>query len=79
MKTLNGLAAEYEASIRDIEQIVIKTRAEMHEAKKMRNTDEMKRLGAKLAVLYEEIRDMRIVSQKLRTYYDDETLFQEAI
>ena len=79
MKTLNGLAVEYEASINEIEQIVIKTRAQLQDAKKMRNTDEIKRLGAKLAVLYEEIRDMRIVSQKLRTYYDEETLFQEAI
>ena len=79
MKTLNGLAVEYEASINEIDQLVIKTRAQLQDAKKMRNTDEIKRLGTKLAVLYEEIRDMRIVSQKLRTYYDEETLFQESI
>ena len=79
MKTLSELADEYNSSIRDIEDIVRKTRAAMHEAVKKHNTDESKKLGAKLAVLYEEIRDMRIVSQKLRTYYDDETKFQEAI
>ncbi len=79
MKTLTELSDEYEASIRDAEEIVIKTRAEMHEARKKRNINEVKRLGSKLAVLYEEIRDMRIVSRKLRTYYDEETLFQEAI
>ncbi len=79
MKTLRELACEYENSINAIEEVVRKTRTAMNDAKKSRNIDEIKRLGAKLAVLYEEIRDMRIVSQKLRTYYDDETLFQEAI
>lgn len=79
MKTLIELAEEYENSIRDIEEIVRKTRTAMKEAGKIHNFDEVKKLGAKLAVLYEEIRDMRIVSQKLRTYYDEETLFQEAI
>jgi CHASE3 domain sensor protein len=79
MKTLSELASEYEKSIDAIEEIVRETRAAMNDAKKKHNIDEIKSLGAKLTILYEEIRDMRIVSQKLRTYYDDETLFQEAI
>lgn len=79
MKTLNELADEYDSSIREIEEIVRKTRTAMSEAKKIHNIDEIKQLGAKLAILYEEIRDMRIVSQKLRTYYDEKTQFQEAI
>ncbi len=79
MKTLSQLAEEYEASIKNAEEIVLKTRAAMHAAKKSGSIDEVKRLGTKLAVLYEEIRDMRMISRKLRTYYDEETLFQEAI
>lgn len=79
MKTLTQLSEEYEASIRDAEEVVLKIREEMLEAKRKRNADEVKMLGAKLTVLYEEIRDMRMISRKLRTYYDEETLFQEAI
>lgn len=79
MKTLTQLSEEYEASIRDAEAVVLKIREEMLEAKRKRNADEVKMLGAKLTVLYEEIRDMRMISRKLRTYYDEETLFQEAI
>lgn len=79
MKTLTELSEEYEASIRDAEAVVKKTREAMLEAKKKRNPDEVKMLGAKLTVLYEEIRDMKMISRKLKTYYDEETLFQEAI
>ena len=79
MKTLTQLSEEYEASIRDAEAVVLKIREEMLEAKRKRNADQVKMLGAKLTVLYEEIRDMRMISRKLRTYYDEETLFQEAI
>ena len=79
MKTLTQLSEEYESSIRDAEAVVLKIREEMLEAKRKRNADEVKMLGAKLTVLYEEIRDMRMISRKLRTYYDEETLFQEAI
>lgn len=79
MKTLTQLSEEYEASIRDAEAVVLRIREEMLEAKRKRNADEVKMLGAKLTVLYEEIRDMRMISRKLRTYYDEETLFQEAI
>jgi len=79
MKTLTELSEEYEASIRDAEAVVKKTREAILEAKKKRNADEVKMLGAKLTVLYEEIRDMKMISRKLKTYYDEETLFQEAI
>lgn len=79
MKTLAQLAEEYESSIALVEDIVRKTRAEMKTAKKERDTDAIKRLSSKLAMLYEEIRDMRIISQQLNHYYDDEYKLQEAV
>ena len=79
MKSLIQLAGEYDESIRAIEEIVTKTRAEFRKARLECDTDEVRRLSAKLAVLYEEIRDMKIVSQQLREYYSDEEKIQEAV
>ncbi len=79
MKSLGQLADEYSASIEGIEEIVRKTRAEMKKARQNFDSDEVRRLSAKLAVLYEEIRDMKIISQKLRDYYTDEEKLQEAV
>ena len=79
MKTLPQLADDYLSSIKLIEDIAENTRKELAAAKKKCNVDEITRLGTKLAVLYEEIRDMRIISEKLRHYYDEESKYQEAV
>lgn len=79
MKSLIQLAGEYDESIQAIEEIVKKTRAEFRKARFECDSDEVRRLSAKLAVLYEEIRDMKIISQKLREYYTDEEKIQEAV
>lgn len=79
MKTLEQLADEYDESVKGIEEIVIATRAQMRKARLQYNNDEVKRLASKLAVLYEEIRDMRIISEQLRNYYTEEEKLQEAV
>ncbi len=79
MSTLSQLAGEYDDSIALTEQIVKKTREELRKARRECDSDKVKSLSSKLAVLYEEIRDMRIISQKLRDYYNDEEKIQEAV
>lgn len=79
MNTLSQLAGEYDDSIALTEQIVKKTREELKIARREYDSDKVRCLSAKLAVLYEEIRDMKIISQKLRDYYNDEEKLQEAV
>ena len=79
MNSLRQLACEYDEAILMIEDIVKKTRTEMKKARQNYDSDEVRRLSSKLAVLYEEIRDMKIISEKLRDYYADEKNLQEAV
>lgn len=79
MKTLAQLADEYDEAVKGIEEIVVETRARMRKARQQYNNDEVKMLASKLAVLYEEIRDMRIISEQLRNYYTEEKKLQEAV
>ncbi len=70
-KSLEQLATEYDESIKMLEACIPAIRKERRQAIAESNADEAKRLSAKLAVMYEEIRDMRIVSESLKNYYDN--------
>ena len=68
-QSLKELADEYAASIDGVREIVLKTKTEMKKAKISGNEDKYRLLLRKLAICYEEIRDMKIVEDTLRGYY----------
>lgn len=71
-KSLYELALDYDESIKNIQQIVVSVKKQIKEAENKHDSYEVYSLGKKLEMLYEEIRDMKIVSEKLKTYYEDE-------
>lgn len=76
-KTLYELSLEYDQSIRLTEDIIKKTLAERKNAVAQGDTDKVMYLSAKLKALYEEKRDMKIISEKLKKYYDTEDIHFE--
>lgn len=76
-KTLYELSLEYDQSIRLTEDIIKKTLAERKNAVAEGDMDKVMYLSAKLKALYEEKRDMKIISEKLKKYYDTEDIHFE--
>lgn len=74
-KSLYELALEYDESVKGIEDIVASERKKMQEAKIKNDSFEVYTISRKLEMLYEEIRDMKLISKKLKSYYDKETFF----
>lgn len=74
-KSLYELALEYDESVKGIEDIVASERKKMQEAKIKNDSFEVYTISRKLEMLYEEIRDMKLISKKLKSYYDHETFF----
>ncbi len=71
-KSLYELALDYDESIKNIQQIVVSVRKQIKDAESKHDSFEVYSLSRKLEMLYEEIRDMKIVSEKLKKYYIDE-------
>ncbi|MBQ8209918.1 MAG: hypothetical protein IJZ35_04990 [Clostridia bacterium] len=65
------MAKEYEQSIELLSGCIPDIRAQRKKAALEGDKDRFRLLSKKLAVVYEEIRDMRIVAETLRHYYDD--------
>lgn len=70
-KSLVELAKEYERSIELLSECIPDIRAEYKKAVLAGDSEKAKTLARKLTVVYEEIRDMRIVAHSLKHYYDD--------
>lgn len=70
-KTLVQLAAEYEESIKAMQECVLDIKRERIQASLEGDSDKIKKLSAKLLVVYEEIRDMKLVAETLKHYYDN--------
>lgn len=70
--SLYSLAEEYDEAIKKTKAITDKTRLEMKQAQTDRNEDKCRLLKRKLEVCYEEIRDMRIISDTLKNYYKND-------
>lgn len=78
-KSLYELALEYDESIKSVREIVASVRKDIREAEKRNDSYEVYSLSKKLEMLYEQIRDMKIVSEKLKTYYDEDKEKQESV
>lgn len=78
-KSLYELALEYDESIKSVQEIVASVRKDIKEAEKRKDSYEVYSLSKKLEMLYEQIRDMKIVSEKLKTYYDEDKEKQESV
>lgn len=76
-KSLYELAQEYETSISAMIECADKVKKEKRQARLDGDTDAFKLLSAKLFVIYEEIRDMKIVAENLKHYYDTEQVSGE--
>lgn len=76
-KSLYELAQEYEKSISAMNECADKIKKEKRQARIAGDTDAFKLLSAKLFVIYEEIRDMKIVAENLKHYYDTEQVSGE--
>lgn len=77
-KSLYELALEYDESIKNIQRIVVSVRKQIKNAEAKHDSYEVYSLSKKLEMLYEEIRDMKIVSEKLKNYYKDEKSEEDA-
>lgn len=77
-KSLYELALDYDESIKNIQQIVVSVRKQIKDAEMKHDSYEVYSLSKKLEMLYEEIRDMKIVSEKLKAYYKDEKSREDA-
>lgn len=73
-KSLCELAAEYDQSIAAMLECVQKIKNERRQARQEGDADRLKMLSSKLYTVYEEIRDMKIVAETLRNYYNDESI-----
>lgn len=71
-KSLYELALEYDESIKSVQEIVARVRGKIRDAKKRNDSFEVYSLSKKLEMLYEQIRDMKIVSEKLKNYYNED-------
>lgn len=76
-KSLCELAQEYEKSILAMCECADKIKKEKKRARLDGDTDAFKLLSAKLFVIYEEIRDMRIIADTLKHYYDKDEVSEE--
>ncbi len=76
-KSLVELAKEYEHSAQLLSECVPGIRAEYKKAVLSGDKDKAKTLARKLTVVYEEIRDARIVADMLKHYYDDSDYIQQ--
>lgn len=77
-KSLYELALDYDESIKKIQQIVVSVRKQIKDAESKHDSYEVYSLSRKLEMLYEEIRDMKIVSEKLKNYYKEEKSEEDA-
>ncbi|MBR3868074.1 MAG: hypothetical protein IKM66_02045 [Clostridia bacterium] len=77
-KSLYELALDYDESIKKIQQIVVSVRKQIKDAEVKNDSYEVYSLSRKLEMLYEEIRDMKIVSEKLKNYYKEEKSEEDA-
>lgn len=73
-KSLCELAAEYDQSTAAMLECVQKIKNERRQARQEGDADRLKMLSSKLYTVYEEIRDMKIVAETLRNYYNDESI-----
>ena len=73
-KSLCELAAEYDQSIAAMLECVQKIKNERRQARQEGDADRLKMLSSKLYTVYEEIRDMKIVAETLRNYYNVESI-----
>lgn len=71
-KSLYELGTEYETAIELAQASLKKTRAEIIAAKKAQDCDRVYLLKREMAVLYEEIVDMRMIAEKLKNYHNPE-------
>lgn len=71
-RSLYELAAEYDTAIAAMEECAAKIKMERKLAFAKGDADSIKKITAKLYVVYEEIRDMKLIAQSLRHYYDDD-------
>lgn len=78
-KSLYELGLDYDESIRLTRELVASVRKRIKEAEAKHDASEVFFLGKKLEMLYEEIRDMKIISEKLKTYYDKEKNIKEVV
>lgn len=78
-KSLYELGLEYDESIKLTQEIVTSVRKKIKEAERNHDSSEVFLLGKKLEMLYEEIRDMKIISEKLKTYYDKDEIKKEVV
>lgn len=78
-KSLYELGLEYDESIRLTQQAVDSVRKKIRDAEKNNDSYEVFVQSKKLEMLYEEIRDMKIISEKLKTYYDKENISKEIV
>ena len=69
-KSLGELGGEYEKAIKLVEESVKNTRNLIVEAKKARNYDRVNLLTRELAVFYEELVEMRLIANKLKSYHN---------
>lgn len=70
-KSLEQLAAEYDESVAMLKNLIPDIRQERKQAIADGNADKAKKLSEKLLIMYEEIRDMQIISENLKHYYDN--------
>lgn len=70
-KSLVELANEYDTSIAAMLECVEKIKKEKRKAYLAGDSDSYKQLSSKLLTVYEEIRDMRIIAEHLKHYYDE--------
>ena len=78
-KSLYELGLEYDESIRLTQEVVDSVRKKIRAAERNHDSSEVFMLGKKLEMLYEEIRDMKIISRKLKTYYDKDDSTKEIV
>lgn len=71
-KTLSQLAKEYDDAIEQLRIILEKTELKRKKARLEKNEDEHQRLVKLIGIYREELRDMRIISDTLRHYYDED-------
>lgn len=78
-KSLYELGLDYDESIRRTQEVVASVRKKIKAAEAKHDSSEVFLLGKKLEMLYEEIRDMKIISEKLKTYYDKDKKIKEIV
>ncbi len=70
-KSLYELALDYDESIRMTKQLIENVKTKISFAKKANDTDAVFSLKRDLLILYEELTDLKITAEKLKTYYEE--------